>query len=82
MLVSSAGAVGRWRGGRVGAGTVIDGCGSRSSRFSMGAVFPSECSPTGFKGRRKVPLLGRGLIRSESHIILYTSMFSGQPLAR
>lgn len=59
----------------------VDLGGSWSSRFSMGGVFPSECNPTGFNGSRNVPLLGRGSTRSESHTILYTSIFSRWPLA-
>jgi hypothetical protein len=36
----------------------------------------SEWSPTGFRGRRRVPLLGCGSIPRESQIMLYTSIFS------
>lgn len=76
-------AVGCGTGGLVEIGVLdeVDLGGSWSSRFSIGGLFPSECNPTGFNGRRNVPLLGRGWTLSESHIMLYTSMFSRWPLA-
>ena len=42
----------------------------RSTGVSSRVSASSECSPTGFSGRRSVPLLGLGLIERESQIIL------------
>lgn len=42
----------------------------------------SLCRPTGFKGRRKVPLLGAGVRPMESQMMLYSSMFSAGLLAQ
>ena len=47
-----------------------------SSGVSSGVLSSSEWRPTGFKGRRRVPLLARGVIPMESQTMLYTSMFS------
>ena len=46
--------------------------GTSSGRFSG-----SVCNPTGFKGRRRVPLLGAGSAPMESQMMLYNSIFSG-----
>lgn len=47
-----------------------------SEGFSSAGVSSSECRPTGFKGRRSVPLFGRGSRPRVSQMILYTLIFS------
>lgn len=41
-----------------------------SAGVSATGASSSECKPFGSKGRRKVPLLGSGLIPKESHMML------------
>lgn len=47
-----------------------------SAGVSMPLAPESSCSPIGFRGSRRVPLLGTGVIPTESHNMLYTSIFS------
>ena len=46
------------------------GSGGRSAGGSSVFVYLSECSPTGLRGSRKVPLLEFGSIPSESQMML------------
>lgn len=57
----------------VGVGVVRPDLGG-SSGVSCSGV--SECRPTGFRGRRRVPLLGFGSAPIVSQMILYSSIFS------
>lgn len=50
--------------------------GTGSTGVSFGGASGSVCKPTGFRGRRRVPLLGTGSTPMESQMILYSSMFS------
>lgn len=52
-----------------------DGDGRGGSLGSSGEV-SGVWKPTGWSGRRRVPLLGFGSIPRESQIMLYTSVFS------
>jgi hypothetical protein len=45
-------------------------CETGSAGVSFGGVSGSVCKPTGFRGRRSVPLFGTGAMLSESHIML------------
>lgn len=47
-----------------------------SGGLSRDGASESECKPTGFNGRRRVPLFACGAISKESQIMLYTSIFS------
>jgi hypothetical protein len=47
-----------------------------SDGTSFGGVSGSVCKPTGFRGRRRVPLLGAGSAPMESQMMLYSSIFS------
>lgn len=57
-------------------GTVGVGSEGRSVGESSSVDGRSECRPMGTNGRRRVPLLGMGLIPRESQTMLYTSIFS------
>lgn len=63
-----------WTGGPA---VVVVWTGGSEGVSRTGAV-SSECRPTGFNGRRRVPLLGRGSTPKESQRILYTSTFSSK----
>lgn len=54
---------------------VVSGSGGSDGVSMVGAS--SSWRPTGFSGRRRVPLFGMGSMPSESHMMLYTSIFSG-----
>lgn len=59
-----------------GGGGVNECMPTGSVGVSSGKSSSSLCKPMGFKGRRKVPLLGAGLKPIESQMMLYSSIFS------